>query len=89
MSDLLSQEEIDALLLPVDTRTESVIASLLRAAKDFSECNGFEYKPLNGVIERTIIQDFLERSGGNVSQTARELEMPRRTLRGKIRKYDL
>ncbi|MBL4588483.1 MAG: hypothetical protein JKY11_00185, partial [Alphaproteobacteria bacterium] len=32
---------------------------------------------------------FLERSEGNISQTARELEMPRRTLRDKIRKYDL
>jgi sigma-54 specific flagellar transcriptional regulator A len=40
-------------------------------------------------IERTLIEQALDRTQGNVSQTAKLLQLQRTTLIEKINKYDL
>lgn len=40
-------------------------------------------------VERTMLRDFLERHAWNRSATARSLSMPKSTLLGKIKKYQL
>ena len=40
-------------------------------------------------LQREIIASVLESTGGNVSRAARRLELPRSTLRYKIKKYAL
>ena len=86
---LLSQEEIDALLASVDTEEETQIAGILRAVDSFAECNGMKPRALKNIIESTLIREFLVQTEGNVSKVARELNMPRRTLRSKIERYGI
>jgi len=50
---------------------------------------GMSLKDILAEIERNIIEQALERSQGNVSRTAKLLNLQRTTLIEKINKYDL
>lgn len=50
---------------------------------------GIALEEMVGDIEKQYIQKALEISGGNVAKTSRILNVPRGTLRYKLRKYDL
>lgn len=43
----------------------------------------------NGADERASIEDTLRVTGGNIARAARRLQMPRSTLRYRIKRYDL
>ncbi len=51
--------------------------------------DGLHLKEHLAEIEKTLIVQALERSGGNISQTARLLRLQRTTLIEKINKYAL
>jgi sigma-54 specific flagellar transcriptional regulator A len=61
---------------------------MVQDAEELPE-DGLHLKQHLAEIERSLIRQALERSGGNISQTARLLRLQRTTLIEKLNKYDL
>jgi sigma-54 specific flagellar transcriptional regulator A len=72
---------------PQDNEIESII--MLAQGMPHLPPEGMSLKDRLAEIERNIIEQALERSQGNVSRTAKLLNLQRTTLIEKINKYDL
>ena len=72
---------------PVDNEIESII--MLAQGMPHLPPEGLSLKDRLAEIERNIIEQALERSQGNVSRTAKLLNLQRTTLIEKINKYEL
>lgn len=72
---------------PQDNEVESII--MLAQGMPHLPPEGMSLKDRLAEIERNIIEQALERSQGNVSRTAKLLNLQRTTLIEKINKYDL
>jgi sigma-54 specific flagellar transcriptional regulator A len=72
---------------PQDNEIESII--MLAQGMPHLPPEGISLKDRLAEIERNIIEQALERSQGNVSRTAKLLNLQRTTLIEKINKYDL
>jgi sigma-54 specific flagellar transcriptional regulator A len=81
MSSLVDQP------VPQDNEVESII--MLAQGMPHLPPEGLSLKDRLAEIERNIIEQALERSQGNVSRTAKLLNLQRTTLIEKINKYDL
>ena len=73
--------------VPQDNEVESII--MLAQGMPHLPPEGISLKDRLAEIERNIIEQALERSQGNVSRTAKLLNLQRTTLIEKINKYDL
>jgi len=73
--------------VPQDNEIESII--MLAQGMPHLPPEGLSLKDRLAEIERNIIEQALERSQGNVSRTAKLLNLQRTTLIEKINKYDL
>jgi sigma-54 specific flagellar transcriptional regulator A len=73
--------------VPQDNEIESII--MLAQGMPHLPPEGMSLKDRLAEIERNIIEQALERSQGNVSRTAKLLNLQRTTLIEKINKYDL
>jgi sigma-54 specific flagellar transcriptional regulator A len=73
--------------VPQDNEIESII--MLAQGMPHLPPEGISLKDRLAEIERNIIEQALERSQGNVSRTAKLLNLQRTTLIEKINKYDL
>jgi DNA-binding NtrC family response regulator len=78
----LTAEDLDGLLVPAE-RADGALRAQLRTAEDAPDLTAEE----RADAER--IATALDDTGGNVSRVSRRLEMPRGTLRHRIRKYRL
>jgi sigma-54 specific flagellar transcriptional regulator A len=72
---------------PMDNEIESII--MLAQGMPHLPPEGLSLKDRLAEIERNIIEQALERSQGNVSRTAKLLNLQRTTLIEKINKYEL
>jgi sigma-54 specific flagellar transcriptional regulator A len=72
---------------PMDNEIESII--MLAQGMPHLPPEGISLKDRLAEIERNIIEQALERSQGNVSRTAKLLNLQRTTLIEKINKYEL
>ena len=72
---------------PQDNEIESII--MLAQGMPQLPAEGLSLKDRLAEIERNIIEQALERSQGNVSRTAKLLNLQRTTLIEKINKYEL
>ena len=72
---------------PLDNEVESII--MLAQGMPHLPVEGMSLKDRLAEIERNIIEQALERSQGNVSRTAKLLNLQRTTLIEKINKYEL
>jgi sigma-54 specific flagellar transcriptional regulator A len=72
---------------PQDNDIESII--MLAQGMPHLPPEGMSLKDRLAEIERNIIEQALERSQGNVSRTAKLLNLQRTTLIEKINKYEL
>jgi len=72
---------------PQDNEIESII--MLAQGMPQLPVEGLSLKDRLAEIERSIIEQALERSQGNVSRTAKLLNLQRTTLIEKINKYEL
>jgi len=79
--------EMDDQPEPEDNEIESII--MLAQGMPQLPPEGLSLKDRLAEIERSIIEQALERSDGNVSKTAKLLNLQRTTLIEKINKYDL
>jgi sigma-54 specific flagellar transcriptional regulator A len=78
----MNQEELD-----LDTDVEDII--MLAQGMPQLPPEGLSLKDRLAEIEKNIIEQALTRSQGNVSRTAKLLNLQRTTLIEKINKYDL
>lgn len=74
--------------VPARPRSVEEIVMMVQDSEDLPE-DGLHLKQHLADIERSLIRQALERSGGNISQTARLLRLQRTTLIEKINKYEL
>jgi sigma-54 specific flagellar transcriptional regulator A len=72
---------------PQDNEIESII--MLAQGMPHLPPEGLSLKERMAQIERSIIEQALERNSGNVSRTAKLLNLQRTTLIEKINKYEL
>jgi sigma-54 specific flagellar transcriptional regulator A len=72
---------------PEDSEIESII--MLAQGMPHLPPEGLSLKERMAQIERSIIEQALERNSGNVSRTAKLLNLQRTTLIEKINKYEL
>jgi sigma-54 specific flagellar transcriptional regulator A len=72
---------------PEDNEIESII--MLAQGMPHLPPEGLSLKERMAQIERSIIEQALERNSGNVSRTAKLLNLQRTTLIEKINKYEL
>ncbi len=87
----LTHDETDAahpFAVPPRPRSVEEIVMMVQDTEDLPE-EGLHLKQHLAEIERSLIRQALERSAGNISQTARLLRLQRTTLIEKINKYDL
>ena len=74
--------------IPPGPQSVEDIVSMLQDPDELPE-DGLHLKQHLADIERSLIRQALDRSSGNISQTARLLRLQRTTLIEKINKYDL
>ena len=74
--------------IPAQPQSVEDIVMMVQDSDDLPE-DGLHLKQHLADIERSLIRQALERSAGNISQTARLLRLQRTTLIEKINKYDL
>ncbi|MFM8547206.1 MAG: sigma 54-interacting transcriptional regulator [Betaproteobacteria bacterium] len=92
LSDLVSADEAtgndNPFAGPARPRSVEEIVMMVQDAEELPE-DGLHLNPHLADSERSLIRQALERSGGNISQTARLLRLQRTTLIEKLNKYDL
>lgn len=74
--------------VPPRPRSVEEIVMMVQDSEELPD-DGLHLKQHLADIERSLIRQALERSGGNISQTARLLRLQRTTLIEKINKYEL
>lgn len=74
--------------IPPEPQSVEDIVMMVQDPDELPE-DGLHLKQHLADIERSLIRQALDRSGGNISQTARLLRLQRTTLIEKINKYDL
>jgi sigma-54 specific flagellar transcriptional regulator A len=94
VTSLLATQAPAAEAAPAEPQDESVsdvesIIMLAQGGAPVLPAEGLSLKERLADIERDLIQQALERTDGNVSQTARLLSLQRTTLIEKIQKYQL
>ena len=77
-----------AYLIPPEPQSVEDIVMMVQDPDELPE-DGLHLKQHLADIERSLIRQALDRSAGNISQTARLLRLQRTTLIEKINKYDL
>ena len=90
LAEMQAAEQVDVLMdqpEPMDNEIESII--MLAQGMPHLPPEGLSLKDRLAEIERNIIEQALERSQGNVSRTAKLLNLQRTTLIEKINKYEL
>jgi sigma-54 specific flagellar transcriptional regulator A len=77
-----------AYTIPPEPQSVEDIVMMVQDPDELPE-DGLHLKQHLADIERSLIKQALDRSSGNISQTARLLKLQRTTLIEKINKYDL
>ena len=75
-------------MIPPEPQSVEDIVMMVQDPEELPE-DGLHLKQHLADIERSLIRQALDRSAGNISQTARLLRLQRTTLIEKINKYDL
>jgi len=76
-------------VLPEDLPTYMKSSSQVLNSPDFSKLNGMGYKEQLEYAEKLIIRKALEDSEGNKTHAAQRLGFSIRTMRNKVKKYEL
>jgi sigma-54 specific flagellar transcriptional regulator A len=86
--DAATPSDATCYTIPPEPQSVEDIVMMLQDPDELPE-DGLHLKQHLADIERSLIRQALDRSAGNISQTARLLRLQRTTLIEKINKYDL